>query len=316
MRDVPTVAIETIISSLAECTLRQYNTTYRLWWSYCSKEGIPLYNATIQNVISFLHTITQEHNYKYGSVNSHRSALNLILAKEIASDPILKRYMKGISRMRPPRPRYTSTWDPQILLSHLEQIEVDSNLRLLSQKLVTLLALITGGRIQTISLIRLSNIIEDEQEIQIVITDPIKTTGLNTEQPTLHIPFFRQRPKLCVATALQSYIAMTKKLRKPEQDLVFLTHKKPHRTANKQTLSKWVKQMMSSADLDTTIFRPHSTRHSSTSAALRRGVPLETICRTAGWSPRTATFARFYNRPLTDQTAFARAVFGIPEIIH
>uniref|UniRef100_A0A1Y1NBJ0 Tyr recombinase domain-containing protein n=1 Tax=Photinus pyralis TaxID=7054 RepID=A0A1Y1NBJ0_PHOPY len=216
--------------------------------------------------------------------------------------------MKGISRLRPAQPRYTYTWDPQRLFSYLETLPDNLNLLQLSQKVVSLLALITGGRLQTISLIRLSNIREEMDTIQINITDPIKTSGVNNEQPTLHIPSFKEKPCLCVATTLKAYIAATKDIRKKDQDFIFLSAKKPHATAKKQTLSRWVKQMLSSAGIDTSVFKPHSTRHSSTSAALRRGVSLETICRTAGWSEHTATFAKFYNRRLTDRTDFAKAL--------
>ncbi|KAB0805144.1 hypothetical protein PPYR_02114 [Photinus pyralis] len=216
-----------------------------------------------------------------------------------------------MSRLRPSQPRYSNTWDPQLLLSYFEGLPKELSLRMLSQKLITLLALITGGRLQTLSLIRLSNISESQEEIQINITDPIKTSGLNKEQPTLHIPFYSEKPSLCVASTLKKYLATTKPLRAPNQDFLFVTTKRPHSTASKQTLSKWVKHALGSAGIDTSRFKPHSTRHSSSSAALRQGVSLESICRTVGWSEQTGTFAKFYNRPLGDKTAFANAILRL-----
>lgn len=44
----------------------------------------------------------------------------------------------------------------------------------------------------------------------------------------------------------------------------------------------------------------------STSAAHRQGISLELICRTVGWSDRSATFAKFYNRPLSDKANFEK----------
>nr|CAI5849442.1 unnamed protein product [Callosobruchus analis] len=245
-------------------------------------------------------------------MNSHRSALSLILSNDLGTDPIIKRFMKGIARLRPSQPRYNNTWDPQLILSFIENLPENLGIQQLSQKLVTLLALITGGRLQTISLIRLTNIVENSEELQINITDPIKTSGIGKSQPTLYIPFYREKPKLCVATVLKTYIEQTQPYRKPDQDFVFLTLRKPHRTASKQTISKWVKQTLSSAGLDTAHFKPHSTRHASSSAALRSGVSLETIFKTAGWSMQTATFAKFYNRPLAAGTDFAKAVLNMP----
>ena len=42
---------------------------------------------------------------------------------------------------------------------------------------------------------------------------------------------------------------------------------------------------------------PHSFRGASSSAVLKRGIPVEEILRRAGWSNET-TFRKFYNRPV------------------
>lgn len=75
-----------------------------------------------------------------------------------------------------------------------------------------------------------------------------------------------------------------------------------------QTLSKWVKQMLSAAGIDISRFKPHLLRHASSSAVFRQGFSVESICRTAGWSEKTTTFVQFYNRPLSDKTDFARPI--------
>nr|CAI5825465.1 unnamed protein product [Callosobruchus analis] len=167
--------------------------------------------------------------------------------------------------------------------------------------------LITGGRLQTISLIRVSNIISREKEIQISITDPIKTTMSLRAQPYLHIPFFLANKNVCPASTLMKYIDATKHLRQDE-DFLFITYSGKHRRASKQTISRWVKSTLKEAGIDTAIFKLHSTRHSSTSAANRAGVSMEEICNTAGWSQGTSTFAKFYNRPLQETQRFAQAI--------
>lgn len=258
-----------------------------------------------------LQELLDNHPFKYGTFNSHRSALSLILTNNIASDTNLKRFLKGASRLRPARPKYDSTWDPKPLLNYLSGISTQ-NLKLLSIKLVSLLALVTGGRLQTISLIRLSNIIIDEEKIQIFISDQIKTSGTLKTQPCLHIPFFKENSFLCAASALLSYVEITKPLRE-NQDFLFITSTKPHQKASKQTLSRWVKEALKASGIDTSQFQPHSTRHASNSAAFRAGVSLELICRTAGWSEKTATFARHYNRPLTKKTDFAKAILRLTD---
>lgn len=291
--------------------MKQYNTTYKLWWSFCHKINISVFKAIPREVILFLQDLFDKYPHKYGTFNSHRSALSLILPNDIASDVTLKRFLKGASRLRPTRPKYDSTWDPKPLLNYLSGISTQ-NLKPLSIKLVTLLALLTGGRLQTISLIRASNIVMDEEKIQIFISDPIKTSGRFKTQPCLHIPFFKENPLLCAASTLLNYVETTKSFR-DNQDFLFITTTKPYKKASKQTLSRWVKEALKAAGINTNQFQPHSTRHASNSAAFRLGVSLEVICRTAGWSERTATFAKHYNRPLTEKTDFAKAILRLAD---
>lgn len=231
-------------------------------------------------------------------MNSHRSALSLISLQNLEADSMISRFMKGISKIRPSQPKYNSTWDPEQVLSYLQTMGTNSDLSLkqLSYKLVTMLALVTGHHLQTISLIRISNIIRTSSGLQILITDPTKTSRTNSMQPCLQIPYFAENPQLCVVSALEVYKSRTHGFRKPEQDFLFLTHKRPHGMANKQSLSQWVKETLKAAGVDITVFQHHSTRHASTSVAHMQGISIESIMQTAGWS-RTTTFTKFYHRP-------------------
>lgn len=87
------------------------------------------------------------------------------------------------------------------------------DLKTLSEKLVTLLALVTGHRIQTFPIINIDNMkrIHDTHEIE--IPNRIKTTGPRRKEPVLVLPFFLENSKLCVASALESYLERTTPLR-------------------------------------------------------------------------------------------------------
>ncbi|KAJ3659529.1 hypothetical protein Zmor_011213 [Zophobas morio] len=126
-------------------------------------------------------------------------------------------------------------------------------------------------------------------------------------QPKLVLPFFKTNPKLCVASTLKHYVKITAPLRGSIQQL-FLTHKKPHRAASGQTIARWIRTTLSRSGVDTQKFGAHSTRHASTSSASRAGVSLEVIKSVAAWGPKSAVFARFYNRPLSNTHTFAETV--------
>ncbi|CAC5380314.1 unnamed protein product [Mytilus coruscus] len=52
--------------------------------------------------------------------------------------------------------------------------------------------------------------------------------------------------------------------------------------------------------VNTSMFKTHSTRGASTSAALKAGVSVNSILKSAGWT-NESTFRQFYNRPVTVQ---------------
>ena len=128
----------------------------------------------------------------------------------------------------------------------------------------------------------------------------------------LKITFFKNNCKVCAADTLVYYLNKTKELRTNGQKYLFIACKKPYKVVSSQTISRWVTDTLSAAGVDTNIFTAHSTRHASTSAAKRSGVSLNVIRKTAGWSEQSLTFAKFYDRPLIDNTssAFADAIFS------
>nr|CAI5838358.1 unnamed protein product [Callosobruchus analis] len=216
------------------------------------------------------------------------------------------------ANLRPAQPKYAFTWDPHQVLTYLESLDemLDNSLKTLSYKLVTLIALVTGQRLQTLYSIKVSDIVESSSGLQIFITDYLKTSGTGRQQPCLHLPFFKDTVKLCAASTLKRYLAYTNQLRKFETEYLFITFSKPHKRASKQTISRWVKDTLQAAGIDTSLFTPHSTRHASSSLALRRGVSLDVISRTAGWTEKSKCFARFYNRPLYGTDTFATAILS------
>lgn len=145
----------------------------------------------------------------------------------------------------------------EILLSYMEKLEtLDSlNLKDLSEITATLLMLVTAHRLQTLALI----IIE------------------NTEKNT----FYAERKKVCVASIILQYLKVTKQLRTHVKNL-FISTVKPHKAVTSQTISHWVKSLLQKAGIDTTEYSAYSTKHASVSAALRKGIDVSTIRRTAG----------------------------------
>ncbi|XP_073959209.1 uncharacterized protein [Choristoneura fumiferana] len=302
-----------MIASLSVNSLKQYNVALRKWLQFASNKKIDDYlSPTISMVLLFL-TNEFDRGANYSTLNTYRSALGLLLGKHFSTNEFVNRFFKGVFRKKPCFPKYQATWDPNKVLDQMSTLYPNENLALdlLAKKLVTLLALSTAQRVQTLSLIRVTNITVTDSNILIIINDLIKTSGPGKQMPRLIIPFFRDKVEICPAKTLISYIESTKLLRCGQNtDKLILTTKKPFHNASAATISRWIKQMLAASGIDTTVFTAHSARHAATSAADRRGVSIDIIKRSAGWTGKSLVFSKFYNRPLitNEDNVFAEAV--------
>jgi integrase len=176
-------------------------------------------------------------------------------------------------------------------------------LKEITLKLVMLLALVTGQRAQTLHLLKLSNMTRENNSIIFQFTDPLKTTEPGTTSLILHS--FPDEIRLCPVTLLNYYIDRTADYRDIPSgaepiDQLLLSHIRPHGAVSRDTIRRWILLTMGNAGIDTSIFKAHSTRAASTSKALKKEVPLQSILNAAMWKS-DSTFAKFYNKPVKVQ---------------
>lgn len=122
---------------------------------------------------------------------------------------------------------------------------------------------------------------------------------------------FTGNDRLCVVQCLKQYEAVTNQFRViiPEGAApLFLSYVKPHKPVTAQRLAQWVKDLFKEAGVDTEVFKAHSVRGATTSAALRKGVHISDILSTADWS-RESTFRSSYYR-LATEDIFAQRVLS------
>lgn len=248
----------------------------------------------------------------YSIINSYRSALNLIFAPNEQELKYINRFIKGVANIRPPEPKYSHTWNPDSVLSVIKKWHPLNSLNVeqLTHKLVFLMAITSASRVQTLSKIKIGDINIKEEKIEIRISEKIKTSKPNKSQPLLLFPYFREAPELCVAHTIELYLEKTSQHRNNYEQLI-LTHKKPFHPASPQTISRWLKAVLKLGGIDTTVFSGQSTRHASTSAASRKGINIDLIRHTAGWTKSSNTFFKFYNRPLIEpRENFAKIILS------
>lgn len=306
---VPEEAIKITMSSISTGTLKQYNKGLQLWWNFAQAKKQNPYVFERENILVFL---TREFNKgaTYNVLNTMRSAISLIIGPVVGEDSSIKRFFKGVFRLKPTKPKYNYMWNPKLVLDYFRRMEPNDQLSLksITKKLACLLALTTAHRLQTLALIKVDNIKEDNDTLWIPIPDRIKTSAINKNQPLLTLKKYRDK-RICVVETLKAYLRKTQKFRDAENSL-FLTTTAPYKAASTQSISRWIKDILKEAGVNTDIFSAYTTRHASTSLACKRGLNLNLIRKTAGWSEESNTFAKFYNRPIISKDGFSNIILN------
>ncbi|XP_066600023.1 uncharacterized protein [Prorops nasuta] len=285
--DIKEDAIKVILASLADSTRKQYDSSLIKWKNFCNKTGEDPFILSTSKLFDFLMKEFKK-GASFSVLNTHKSAVMVIFPNNDLDIKLIAKFMRGIYKLRPSNPRYDYIWDVSLVLDKvkdwypLEELSLQS----LTEKALILLALATGHRVQTFAAINVKNIEINEKELVIKVPKLLKTSRPGKYQPMMVLPFFEDQPEICVAKTLVKYLEVTNHLR-GKVDEMFITLKKPFRPASSQTISRWIKFTLYKCGIDTSKFKAHSTRHASTSTALRRGVDIELIRKTAGWSGKS-----------------------------
>lgn len=256
---------EILLASRKSASYRSYNVHTHRWFLYCkSKNHI---HPSINDILNFLDYSLITFDLGYNSLNTDRSALSsflpLIEGHKVGQHADVVRFLKGVFNLKPPTPRYSTFWDPDIILELLQQDQYcpakTIPLKLLSHKCIMLLLLSSGQRLDTLHKIRMNDIIINQCVMNINIPALLKTStpGFRTTK-LIFRPFSNKG--LCIFRYIKVYMQRTAALRKPGEEVLFLTYQKPHSTASKATLTRWVKALLSASGIDASHFRAHSAR--------------------------------------------------------
>ena len=112
---------------------------------------------------------------------------------------------------------------------------------------------------------------------------------------------------------LKEYLQRTKQLREEHSQLL-ISYVKPFKPVSKDTISRWVKQVLESARIDINKYSAHSSRAASTSSCKAKGLSLADIMKSAGWS-NSSTFAKFYDKPVVTASANFGSVLLNPDTL-
>ena len=237
----------------------------------------------------------------------------------IGQHPLVIRLLKGVYNLRPPQPRYSDTWNVDMVIQHLQFLGDNSKLTLkvLGQKLALLMALVEASRSSELHALDVRYRVFKPEGVLFSLQTLTKKRACGVPPRQLFFAAFPEDQNLCVVQCLKEYEKQTEAFRPRSREAdnpLFLSHIWPHRPVTSQRIAHWVKDRLSEAGVDTSRFKAHSVRGAVTSAALNKGVTLGYILQVADWSSGS-TFRRFYYRPTHDHSAnFGRIVLQVTQL--
>jgi integrase len=141
------------------------------------------------------------------------------------------------------------------------RVKDSDSLSFLTEKLVILLLLLSGERIQTIRSLTIKDIVLSEETCVFYISALLKTSKPGRHKCCIEFRAFHEET-ICIVRALKKYLDATSNLRNDPDGQLLISVVKPHKPVSKDTIPRWVKSIMSKAGVDVKTFKPHLFHHS------------------------------------------------------
>ena len=129
---------------LATGTLKGYRGSFSKFSRYCADRGENPKNCSPDFIASYLKYL-HDSGSQYSTINHARSAISKFHdgfnGTQAGCNKLVSMAVKAVFKLNPPLPRYSSTFDPSLVLNYLKNLPSNSelDLKLLSQKALFLL---------------------------------------------------------------------------------------------------------------------------------------------------------------------------------
>jgi hypothetical protein len=200
--------IEILLSSWSESTKKRHAGPWKAWAEWCTMRGWCPFSAPVTAVLSFLASLLKEKDLEYRTIAVYRSAISQthdpIDSVPLGELPIVSKFMKGIFRAKPLKPKYCSSLNVAKVLDFLRNQEpLDKNpLKMLTFKLTALLALTTSARAHELAALDLEFSLVKEEAWEFTIPEHVKNSRPRHPPRKFYLPSFPQDNTICVVRTL------------------------------------------------------------------------------------------------------------------
>ena len=212
-----------IRSGWSKGTNTAYESGWTKWASWRTARQIDPISGDVQHFVDILAELYDQ-GLQHRSINSIRSAVSMthkpVEGRPIGQHPLVTRLLKGIYNRRPPQPRYSATWDVDIVTRYIANLGSNESLSLkqLSQKLVVLMALVEASRTSELKALDMRFRVYKPNGVGFKLASLTKkrTPGLPPKE--LFFGAFPDDKRLCVVECLKEYEQRTQKFRETTQE--------------------------------------------------------------------------------------------------
>ena len=190
-----------------------YHSAWNRWSSWCAERQADPLSCPIGPFLEFL----TEEGLQYRSINTIRSVVSMthdhIEGNPIGRHPLVSRLLKGVYNSCPPQPRYSATWDVDVVIRYLQSMGDNETLLLkqLSQKLALLMALVDASRVSELQALDLRYRTYRPEGVVFQLPTLSKKRVMGAPPKQMVFGAFPEDSRLCVAKCLRQYEAVTSK---------------------------------------------------------------------------------------------------------
>ena len=282
--------------------------------------------TSVDQVSDFLLHLQQQ-GKAVNTIKNYRAAISAVHSRfpdqsSVGTNTVISQVIRAIFHRTPSSKRLAPSWSINDVLATLAEAPYeplgDAPLELLTHKTLFLVAVASARRRGCLHALSVRpGFMRFEPAGVRLIPNPEFLAKNQTESftpeeiflPTIDsVSTIREDKRWCPVRALKWYVDKTKHLR--TSDRLFILPGRPFTPAAKDTISRWIVDLIRPHSLPGESVRAHDVRSHATSRARFRGIPLGDIIRAAAWKT-PSTFASVYlTDTLSAEGNFSRAALG------
>lgn len=287
----------TLRAKHAPKTRQQYDPIVLKFADFCRERDIEVSAPGLIAILDFLQSRLDD-GLAYSTIKSSAAALRDAYAfspvRDLFHSQLYFDFLRGCERCAPPPRTSCFVWNPDVPLRRFLDRPRPADFLESAREAMFLFLMASALRVSDIERLAFdySELADGSLIFSYFLKRKTRVGGKFSDVQLLPPLRDEAHSRLCPVRAVKHYLDLAGSIRKPGVRALFIHSK--GRAATMLTLRRWVCDVLLASGIKAT---PGSCRSASASLAYFKGVSLDRITSSAGWS-RSSTFREFYCRPV------------------